>query len=62
MSEATQVFVRRDVPKIDTSFGRQQYETKGQHDQCQPTIPPGELYKKRKEFFSETIYRGWKEE
>lgn len=62
MSEATKVFVRPGVPKINTSFGRQQYGTKGQHDQCQPVVPPGELFKRRREFFSETIYRDLQEE
>lgn len=62
MSESTQVFVRPGVPKVNTSFGRQQYNTKGQHDQCQPQVPPGELYKRRKEFFELTLYRDLKEE
>lgn len=53
---ATQIFVAPGIPDIRTSFGRESYNTKGQHEQCQPKIQPGELFKRRKEFFSETLF------
>ena len=53
---ATQIFVAPGIPDIRTSFGRESYNTKGQHEQCQPTVPPDVLAARRREFFNETLY------
>ncbi len=53
---STPIFVAPGIPDIRTSFGRESYRTKGQHEQCQPTVPPDEIAKRRREFFAETLF------
>lgn len=53
---ATQIFVAPGIPDVRTSFGRESYRTKGQHEQCQPIVPPDVLAARRREFFSETLF------
>ena len=41
----------RPVPDIRYAYGRQAYNTRGQHPECQPRIAPDLLARKRREFF-----------
>ena len=45
------------MPDVRYWYGREAYKTKGQHQQCQPKVPPDELLARRREFFQSLYHK-----